>query len=376
MSRLVETSLTEQDLAKYPFTVDAAEYVKKKFGFLKLEEVLSPDFKPILDRAILRIKDSVTLVIKELSYQAFKPEKIEPYIEILSFPLAIALLKLIGDSYFEKRFALFEAKKASINLENEEPEKIVEIAAKNFGWRISLADFDNSHGELKIHFKDYLKNAAKIREDEWKLINQFLVGGEVYLTRKKIARLLEEEIRKHIEAKFDEVGKVTFFDVLEGVDEEVRKEFLDEINNLKNFLQARKKDIAKEFSFGDVKPEFFPPCIKNLYMDVLSGKDVPHIGRFTLTAFLIQVGMGIDEIVKIYTSTTDFDERITRYQVEHIAGIVGGKTRYKPLNCGNMKTHGLCPGEDKTCMKVKNPLTYYLRILKTSLKREKWKQRP
>ena len=111
-------------------------------------------------------------------------------------------------------------------------------------------------------------------------------------------------------------------------------------------------------------------------MDVLSGKDVPHIGRFTLTAFLIQVGMGIDEIVKIYTSTTDFDERITRYQVEHIAGIVGGKTRYKPLNCGNMKTHGLCPGEDKTCMKVKNPLTYYSRILKTSLKREKWKQRP
>ncbi|MGP3668296.1 MAG: hypothetical protein ACKD6N_05295 [Candidatus Bathyarchaeota archaeon] len=375
MSRF-EDNLTEQDLVKYPFIVDAAKYVKERLGLLKFNEVLSPDFKPIFDRAILRIKDSATLTIKELSYQALKLEKLEPYIEILSFPLAIAILKFIGDSYFEKRFALFEAKKVSLLLENESPEKIVKIASKNFGWKVSLAGLNGSLGEIKLHFKDYLKNAAKIREDEWKLVNQLIIDGEVYLTRKKVARLLEEEIRRHVEAKFNEAGKVVSFDILESVDEKTKKEFLDEIDKLKNFLQTRKKDSVKEFSFYDVKPDFFPPCIKNLYMDVLSGKDVPHIGRFTLTAFLIQVGVSVDEIVKIYTSTTDFDERITRYQVEHIAGVVGGKTKYKPLNCGNMKTHGLCFGEDKVCAKVKNPLTYYLRTLKASLKREKWIQKP
>ncbi|MCX8175672.1 MAG: DNA primase large subunit PriL [Candidatus Bathyarchaeota archaeon] len=375
MKRLIEDTLTEQDLAKYPFIVDATEYVKENLGLLRLNEVLSTDFKPIFDRAILRIKDSATLTIKELGHQSLTCEKVDPCVEILSFPLAVAILKLIGDSYFEKRFALFEAKKASLNLENEAPEKMVKIATKNFGWKVSLAGLNDSLGEIKLHFKDYLKNAVKIREDEWKLVNQLLIDGEVYLTRKKVARLLEEEIRKHIEAKFNEAGKVALLDILKDVDEKTKEEFLGEINKIKNFIQARKKDSVKEFSFYDVKPDLFPPCIKNLYMDVLSGKDVPHIGRFTLTAFLIQIGVSIDEIVKIYTSATDFDERITRYQVEHIAGVVGGKTKYKPLNCGNMKTHGLCLGEDKVCEKVKNPLTYYSRALKASLKRERWKQK-
>jgi DNA primase large subunit len=75
--------------------------------------------------------------------------------------------------------------------------------------------------------------------------------------------------------------------------------------------------------------------------------------------------MPLEEIVKLYTTTTDFDEKLTKYQVEHIAGLVGGKTKYKPLNCGRMKTHGLCPGGEKLCEKVKSPLAYYRLKMKT-----------
>ena len=127
--------------------------------------------------------------------------------------------------------------------------------------------------------------------------------------------------------------------------------------NVYDLLALPIRKLLKERGF--VEPT---PPQKEAIPLILSGKNVPHIGRFTLTAFLIQIGMNIDDIVKLYTSATDFDERITRYQVEHIAGLVGGRTRYKPLNCESMQTHGLCVGRDEVCQKVKNPLAYYRRV--------------
>jgi len=339
-----EAKLTSTDLVKYPFTVEALNYVERKLGRLGLEELLNPNYEPVIERATTRIKESVLTPIKNIPTLKRRVE--DNNVEILSFPLAIIMMKLIDDPYFQRRFALFEAKKASLNLENEDVEKLLEIARKSFGWEISKVN-KNFSGMLKIRFTDYLKNASKLREDKWKLVNRHLEYGDVYVTKAETARLLEEEIKNHIQSKISE--KVVL---------ELPEPILKKVEELKVFLKEQKKTLPEE-TFGKVDSKAFPPCIKNIYTDILSGKNVPHIGRFTLTAFLVQIGMSIDDIVKLYTSATDFDEKITRYQVEHIAGLVGGKTRYKPLNCESMQTHGLCVGKDNLCQKVKNPLTYY-----------------
>ncbi|RLG92174.1 MAG: DNA primase regulatory subunit PriL [Candidatus Hecatellales archaeon] len=342
-----ESRLTTADLVKYPFTVEASSYVEKRLGRLGLEELFNPNYEPVIEKAILRIKRSVLTPLK--SIQTLKEKVDDVDVEILSFPLAIIMMKVVDDPYFQRRFALFEAKKASSNLENEDVEKLLEVARKSFGWKIFKVDGSFS-GMLKIRFTDYLRNASKLREDKWKLVNRYLEYGDVYVTKAEAARLLEEEIRRHIQSKIDE--KVVL---------ELPKPVLEKVEELKEFLRKQKKSLPEE-SFGRVDFKFFPPCIKNIYTDILGGKNVSHIGRFTLTAFLIQIGMNIDDIVKLYTSATDFDERITRYQVEHIAGLVGGRTRYKPLNCESMQTHGLCVGRDEVCQKVKNPLAYYRRV--------------
>jgi DNA primase large subunit len=90
-----------------------------------------------------------------------------------------------------------------------------------------------------------------------------------------------------------------------------------------------------------------------------TGKHIPHIGRFAVTAFLSNIGVTDEEIVKMFHTQSDFSERIARYQVEHIAGRRGGRKKYSAPNCKTMKTHGLCVNRDEICATVSSPLTYY-----------------
>ena len=50
------------------------------------------------------------------------------------------------------------------------------------------------------------------------------------------------------------------------------------------------------------------------------------MGRFAMAAFLLDIGIGEDDLLRMFKAFTDFDERLARYQVEHIAGKHGSKT--------------------------------------------------
>src|SRR5438094_9977603 len=52
---------------------------------------------------------------------------------------------------------------------------------------------------------------------------------------------------------------------------------------------------------------------------------------------------------------------MTRYQVEHIAGKRGGRTKYTCPMCTTLKTHGVCYKPDDICGTIRNPLSYYKR---------------
>jgi DNA primase large subunit len=110
----------------------------------------------------------------------------------------------------------------------------------------------------------------------------------------------------------------------------------------------------------------FPPCVDVLYQAFTSGRHLSHVGRFTLTSFLINVGMSPEKVIELFRNFSDFNERMTRYQVEHIAGEKGSRTRYVPPQCDTLKTHGVCPGPNELCQRVRHPLAYYRRKLKTS----------
>ncbi|MEM3867048.1 MAG: DNA primase regulatory subunit PriL, partial [Candidatus Bathyarchaeia archaeon] len=80
--------LTIIDLAKYPFTKEAAEYVKN-LG-LKIDDLTSIEFIEVINRAEERIKEAILNV-------KISKEWLHNDVEILSFPTAILLLSGIKD---------------------------------------------------------------------------------------------------------------------------------------------------------------------------------------------------------------------------------------------------------------------------------------
>jgi DNA primase large subunit len=74
---------------------------------------------------------------------------------------------------------------------------------------------------------------------------------------------------------------------------------------------------------------------------------------------MAQKGYEVNEIIDVLRVRSDFDEKIARYQVEHIAGQRGSRIKYRPPSCQSMKTHGLCVEDGKHCpYNIQNPIQY------------------
>lgn len=341
--QLATVKFTKNDLAKYPFLKEAAEYVKTLD--LKIEDLTSFEFTKILERAEERVEEAILYALVSRKFQNVE-------VEILSFPTAIMIVAATANQFIKRRYALAEAKQAYNDLKFEPKEKILAFA-KNFRWKILNVEENTVPYEFKLHFTDYLKNTTSLREKKWKLVNRPLARGNVYLTKNETARLLSEEIRQHIEKRLEtkEMPKLP-------------QKIAEIAEKLKNLTIEKVGKTEIEGVPKTVKKDAFPPCIKALYEDASKGRHISHIGRFTLTTFLINIGMPAENVIDLFKGFSDFNERMTRYQVEHIAGEKGSRTRYKPPKCETLKTHGICVNPEDLCKVVGHPLGFYKKNLK------------
>lgn len=199
-----------------------------------------------------------------------------------------------------------------------------------------------------MRFKDYLRDAAAFREPKWKLVNRMMRNSYVSLTKPEVCRLLQEEIQRQI---IDQVSKRRRLDIPETIQ--------GRVDNLRKILDENRSRLTGGELPSEVLMEGFPPCIRHAFEGLKAGKRLSHMERFALTSFLINAGMEIEDIVSLFMSVTDFDEGFTRYQIEHIAGLRGGRTRYTPPTCSTLRTHGVCHNPDRLCERVRHPLSYY-----------------
>jgi DNA primase large subunit len=175
-----------------------------------------------------------------------------------------------------------------------------------------------------------------------------MTNGKVYLTRNETARLLSEEVRNHIEKRLETKETPIFPPKIIEIAEKIKK----------LSAEKTKKTETEEFP-QTISQEAFPPCIKALYKAISTGRHLSHIGRFTLTSFLVNIGMPPEKVIDMFKSFSDYSERLTRYQVEHIAGERGSRTRYTSPRCSTLKTHSVCTEPDETCQRIHHPLAYY-----------------
>ncbi len=334
---------TKNDLAKFPFLKETARYISPLD--LQIEDLTGPGMSIVLGRA----EERVTLAITDLCVRLLEQQIKDANVEILSFPVAILLVSATDNSLIKKRYALAEAKQATSELNGESKEKILKIAL-DFNWKIALTAEDSlSSFDFVLHFSDFLRNASHLHDAKWKLSNSILSQGSVYLKKPAVVRLLQEEIKRRIEKRLESAKLGKYPPEIELI-----------ADKLKTLASERLAQSEADFP-KIVVQEAFPPCINALYDAASKNHHLSHMGRFTLTSFLVNIGMSAEAVAELFRTFSDFNERLTRYQVEHIAGERGSGTKYTCPQCSILQTHNVCKNRDGLCRQVYHPLRYYQR---------------
>jgi len=333
------------DKAKYPFLPQSRQHIAN----LGLDIVDLAATDGVVDRARERITETYDFLIDNELHEPYKKTEVE----IASFPVAVIVIASVKDKTLIERYALSEAQKINKYLSKERDETIIKIA-KYFKWDIQPTK--QSIFPYTIHFANYLNSATKGRlvySPKWKLVNRQLDKGRVSVTRKEVCRLLQEEIKAYIEDHIRALSKESIIKTPDNIQiliEEIKAEY----NKIKPQLTEFDPLVKAEESE-------YPPCIRNLFQRVGKAQHLSHTERFTLVTYLLHQGVSTDAILNLFSNVTDFKEKKTRYQIEHLAGKRGSRTPYRTYGCPSLQTHGVCVNPDAICKRIRNPLTYHLR---------------
>ncbi len=352
-------------LARYPFLPQAGERVGTE---VTLAELVGDR---VYREARRRGRDRVLANLLEDAVEVPEPANdAEVLNDLLSYVVARILVSALEDEYVTRRYALWEAERVKAHLDREDPGRFQEVAAE-LGVDVEPAPGGSGadrHVTYRLHFSDYLRWAVKIKNREWKLINQPLEDGHIDLPQPKVARLLQEALRARIQEELPL-----------PLDDELTAPLEDHLEAVREAAEERKGRFEAD-DLGEVDMDAFPPCMDELIGQLQGGANMSHGGRFAVAAFLSNIGMNADDILEVFSQTPDFREDLARYQIEHITGegSMSGQ-EYTTPNCRTMKTNGICYNPDRWCkhtrddgtQSVTNPLSYY----RWALKRKDWAKR-
>src|SRR5580658_4604954 len=283
-----------------------------------------------------------------------------PDVRYLSFLFARLVLSSAPSPAPLRRWAVAESKRSSGRLESlRGDEQAAEIEAVAEALR---TPWTSGPEGMEIPLTEYVRLATPIREADYRLVRQEVHHGSVRVRPKRAARLLEEAIRRTLAEPIPLTPEVV------AQVREREAELLGEV------AARMPLPVARPAAGGGVlRPERFPPCIRKMRRTLQKGENLSHAGRFALAAFLHRAGADMETIVDAYRGAPDFDESITRYQVEHITRHAGG-VGYEPPECETLRSHGLCAREgdptadtptdrrsDALCFepRLRHPLQYY-----------------
>ena len=274
----------------------------------------------------------------------------------LSFLFARLVLAAAPSPAPLRRWAVSEAKRAYGRLAGAAAEELEEVAHR-LGYPVR-----RDAQRFSFDLADYVHLATPIREADFRLAGQDVRGGRVSVDRARAARLLQEAVRRALAVPLPLDRAV--IDLVR----ERQAELFDTV------AQRMPAPVARAGAgAGELRRDRFPPCIRRMQRTLEKGENLSHAGRFALAAFLHRAGADAETIVDAFRGAPDFDEAVTRYQVEHITSR-GGGTGYTPPECDTLRSHGLCVREgdpeaseatdrqrDPLCFRegLRHPLQYY-----------------
>ena len=350
------------DLRRYPYFVDPVELARRRYGVHPL--TVLERRRDIVGRGVERLLAAVRRGVAPKPLERFEEE-------VFSFYAAALTARATGSRWIVSRLALAEAERAARLMRGEEDEAIARLARlaglRSIGFSLNLyrepVMVVNGVPVYKVYsyslsFVEYVGVARRLLgDDAWRPVNLPVRRGLVYLDRGRMERIVKEALYYHIESLVSSVEIPSGGEAPDWLREAAAK--VGEAAS-KRLPGIRGRGGAAAAAPGEVVEEAFPPCIREILLAARRGEHLSHHQRFALATFLLNIGAEIDYVVDVFRSMPDFNERITRYQVEHLAGLRGSGKKYRVYSCEKMRSLGLCKAECGT----RTPVQAYYRNLR------------
>lgn len=374
-----------------PFLSGAREFFENEFD---TEDMLQPDVR---GRAFTRVGRPFNPDV-ETTPETILGTREDAETEILSYPLSRIYVSLIGDSRIIQKYAEHETTAAIYHLNKHIGDNIsvdmladeydINLTKKNRtdlfqhhpvfeNWEeftaenrqtvmktlsdkslpFTVEDYKQANAEDAIFeltdsvsekdvyiipITEYLDTASELEGSIWELGNRVILDNQVVLSQSELLEFFEELIYNDIKG-----------DLPLTVPDEIKEIVETEVTNLQ-------KQIPPEAYSSDIdyiEEGIFPPVIDRLLHDAREGVNQEHMERFTLCAFLINIGADVDDVVEMIGS--HWDNQVARKQVSHIATAGGEGEGYVCPTYSRIEGYGVNWEKDALEESVKHPLTYY-----------------
>ena len=356
---LIENEVT---LARYPFLPQATEWIQ---GLaiehdIDLDELLDGEWmEKARSRARIRLIDSIESKdgVAVVGGDIFTEEG--RIIEAFSFYYARLVVFASEDERLISRWAQAEATRAEQVLTKDTEN--LEIIAKTFISEIAR-DVDlsqskqslgavnnrklrqNQDGNLwKIGMSDFIEICPKITGSRWRLANAQISRGEItlfseqqYSSSAKLARLLRERIKHHIEQEA--------LQKMQNIDMELALRLAEPVGMVRNLMASK---ASEAINLVGAEESDWPPCMRKIIADLANGVNVNHFGRLFLASISAKLALPEESCIGFFSGAPDFSESTTTYQVNH---VYNGE--YTPASCAKLKVNHNCPvlpGDDRLC---------------------------
>ncbi len=293
-----------------PFSHEAAQLLEDQG--LTLEDLA---YDPLLERSRSLARERLIDAIE--GRRRLILDRVNPMNEVYSYLAARLIAARVGRSMLS-RLATYESKRFGELSKRLSLDQIREIASNTFKFTIRE---DNG---MWLDLISYLRGCVNIGGSKWRLVNRVLINGYILVTEHELRRLLED----HVKRKIIETPRVDLPEPLENIAKEISNLFSKRMRIRMKFKKPKEGRID------------LPPCIKDLIAKLRKGENLTHQARFALTSFLLNIGWSKEQILDLFRSSPDFNEKIALYQISHIE-----RRGYKVPSCETMKSWGLCPGD-------------------------------
>ncbi|MCH2648971.1 MAG: hypothetical protein MKZ57_04045 [Candidatus Poseidoniaceae archaeon] len=352
----------EVTLARYPFLPQATEWIQglAMEHEIDLDELLDGEWmEKARSRARIRLIDSIESKdgVAVVGGDIFTEEG--RIVEAFSFYYARLVVFASEDERLISRWAQAEATRAEQVLTRDIDN--LEVIAKTFISDIEK-DIDLSQpnqpvstsnarklrqsqdGNLwKIGMPDFIEICPKITGARWRLANSQINKGKItlyneqqYSSSAKLARLLRERIKQHIEQEA--------LQKMQNIDMDLALRLAEPVGMVRNLLASK---ASEAITLVGAEESDWPPCMRKIIADLTNGVNVNHFGRVFLASISATLALPEESCIGFFRGAPDFNESTTTYQVKH---VYNGE--YTPASCGKLKVNHNCPvlpGDDRLC---------------------------